>query len=82
MKYLKKFEGFDTNREWVDMSPEERKETSINSIDSVVDEIKKEFSEANDKSDLAEMIVWYEDKYGDIPDEDKIINQLVKEYGL
>jgi hypothetical protein len=89
MRYLKGFnEGFDTNREWIDMSPEEREETSIpkyseENIDSIISKIKEEYPEANDKSDLVEMICWYEDKFKkDIEDEDEVIDRLTKEYNL
>jgi ribosomal protein S17E len=89
MRYLKGFnEGFDTNKEWIDMSPEEREETSIpkyseENIDSIISKIKEEYPEANDKSDLVEMICWYEDKFKkDIEDEDEVIDRLTKEYNL
>jgi hypothetical protein len=92
MRYLKGFnEGFDYNKEWEDMSPEEREETSISSykaeddIDFIITKIKEKYSkeEVNDKSDLFDMICWYEDQFKkDIADEDKVINILTKEYGL
>jgi thioredoxin-related protein len=70
------------------MSSEERKETSIpkyseDNIDSIISKIKEKYPEANDKSDLVEMICWYEDQFKkDIADEDEVINILTKEYGL
>ena len=89
MRYLKGFnEGFDYKKEWEDMSSEERKETSIpkyseDNIDSIISKIKEKYPEANDKSDLVEMICWYEDQFKkDIADEDEVINILTKEYGL
>lgn len=89
MRYLKKFnEGFDTNREWVDMSPEEREETSIpayteDDIDFIITKIKEKYSKAEDKADLLDMICWFEDQFKrDIVDEDKVLNQLMKEYNL
>ena len=89
MRYLKRFnEGFDYKKEWEDMSPEEREETDIpayseDNVDSIISKIKEKYPEANDKSDLVEMICWYEDKFErKIVDEDKVINRLTKEYNL
>ena len=48
MRYLRRFnEGFDYNKEWEDMSPEERKENSIpleDNIDFIITKIKPNFS--------------------------------------
>jgi hypothetical protein len=89
MRYLKRFnEGFDYKKEWEDMSPEEREETSISTysednVDSIISKIKEKYPEAKDKSDLVEMICWYEDQFKrEIVDEDKVINRLTKEYKL
>ena len=88
MKYLKGFnEGFDYNREWEDMSQEEREETSISAykddVDFIITKIKERYPEAKDKSELLEMICWFEDEFKkDIIDEDKVINLLMKEYTL
>ena len=89
MKYLKQFEGFDTNREWIDMSPEEREETSISThngeddIDFILTKIKEKYPEVTDKSDLLDIICWFEDEFKkDIIDEDEVLNLLMKEYGL
>ena len=88
MIYLKRFnEDFDCEK-CEDMSPEEREETAIpayseDNVDSIISKIKKEYPEANNKSDLVEMICWYEDKFErKIVYEDKVINRLTKEYGL
>ena len=88
MIYLKRFnEDFDCEK-CEDMSPEEREETAIpayseDNVDSIISKIKEKYPEANYKSDLVEMICWYEDKFKkDIVDEDKIIHQLGIEYGL
>jgi hypothetical protein len=88
MKYLKGFnEGFDYNREWKDMSQEEREETSISAykddVDFIITKIKERYPEAKDKSELLEMICWFEDQFKkDIIDEDKVLNLLMKEYSL
>lgn len=87
MKYLKNFEGFETNREWKDMSQEEREETSISAykddVDFIISKIKERYPEAKDKSELLEMICWFEDEFKkDIIDEDKVLNLLMKEYTL
>ena len=101
MRYLKGFnEGFDYNKEWEDMSPEEREETSIPSykntdfykeinseddIDFIITKIKEQYpkEEISDKSDLIDMICWFEDEFKkDIVNEDEIIHQLGIEYGL
>jgi hypothetical protein len=89
MKYLRKYnEGFDTNREWMDMSPEEREETSIpaygeDDVDFIITKIKEKYPEAEDKADLLDMICWFEDEFKrDIVDEDEVLNQLIIEYGL
>jgi hypothetical protein len=87
MKYLKKFEGFETNREWQDMSQKEREETAISAykddVDFIITKIKERYPEAKDKSELLEMICWFEDEFKkDIIDEDKVLNLLMKEYGL
>ena len=90
MRYLKGFnEGFDYNKEWEDMSPEEREETSIPSykaeddIDFIITKIKEKYPEAEDKADLLDMICWFEDEFKrDIVDEDEVLNQLIIEYGL
>ena len=88
MIYLKRFnEDFECEK-CEDMSPEEREETDItayseDNVDSIISKIKEKYPEANYKSDLVEMICWYEDKFKkDIVDEDKIIHQLGIEYGL
>jgi hypothetical protein len=92
MKYLKTFkEGFDYNKEWEDMSKEEREETSISAykgeddIDFIITKIKEKYpkEEVSDKADLIDMICWFEDQFKkDIVDEDEIIHQLGIEYGL
>jgi len=90
MKYLRRYkEGFDSNREWVDMSPEEREETSISAykaeddIDFIITKIKEKYPEVTNKSDLLEIICWFEDQFKkDIIDEDKVLNLLMKEYNL
>ena len=89
MKYLRKYnEGFDTNREWMDMSPEEREETGIptygeDDIDFIITKIKEKYPEVEDKADLLDMICWFEDEFKrDIVDEDRVLNQLIIEYGL
>lgn len=89
MKYLRKYnEGFDTNREWMDMSPEEREETRVpayteDDIDFIITKIKEKYPEATDKADLLDMICWFEDEFKrDIVDEDEVLNQLIIEYGL
>ncbi len=87
MKHLKKFEGFDTNREWMDMTPDERKETELpnseDNIDFIITKIKEKYPKAEDKSDLLDMICWFEDEFKrDIVDEDKVLSQLIIEYGL
>lgn len=92
MKYLIKFnEGFNSNREWMDMSPEEREETAIpaynteDDVDFIITKIKEKYpkEEVNDKADLIDMICWFEDQFKkDIVDEDEIIHQLGIEYGL
>ena len=97
MIYLKRFnEDFDCEK-CEDMSPEEREETDITSysednVDSIISKIKEKYPEANYKSDLVEMICWYEDQFCRINklDEDEIIHQLSSnpkvavgiEYGL
>jgi hypothetical protein len=93
MKYLKKFkEGFDYNKDWEDMSKEEREETGIpayrnveDDIDFIITKIKEKYpkGEVNDKSDLIDMIVWFEEEFQrDIKDEDKVIDILTHEYNL
>jgi len=92
MKYLKRFkEGFDYNKEWEDMSKEEREETSISAykgeddIDFIITKIKEKYpkEEVSDKADLIDMICWFEDQFKkDIVDEDEVIHQLGIEYGL
>lgn len=89
MKYLRKYnEGFDTNKEWMDMSPEEREETGIpaygeDDIDFIITKIKEKYPEVEDKADLLDMICWFEDEFKrDIVDEDRVLNQLIIEYGL
>lgn len=89
MKYLRKYnEGFDTNKEWMDMSPEEREETEIpaygeDDIDFIITKIKEKYPEVEDKADLLDMICWFEDEFKrDIVDEDRVLNQLIIEYGL
>jgi len=89
MKYLRKYnEGFDTNREWMDMSPEEREKTSIpaygeDDVDFIITKIKEKYPEAEDKADLLDMICWFEEEFKrDIVDEDEVLNQLIIEYGL
>ena len=89
MKYLRKYnEGFDTNREWMDMSQEEREETSIpaygeDDVDFIITKIKEKYPEVEDKADLLDMICWFEDEFKrDIVDEDRVLNQLIIEYGL
>ena len=91
MKYLKKFkEGFDYNKEWMDMSKEERRETapyrnSEDDIDFIITKIKEKYpkGDINDKSDFIDMIVWFEEEFQrDITDEDEVINRLTHEYNL
>ena len=92
MKYLKKYkEGFDYNKEWEDMSKEEREETAISSykgeddVDFIIAKMKEKYSkeEVSDKSDFIDMICWFEDQFKkDIVDEDEVINRLTIEYGL
>jgi len=90
MKYLRRYnEGFDANKEWIDMSPEEREETSISAykgeddIDFIITKIKEKYPEVTDKSDLLDIICWFEDEFKkDIIDEDKVLNLLMKEYTL
>ena len=92
MKYLKTFkEGFDYNKEWEDMSKEEREETSISAykgeddIDFIITKIKEKYpkEEVSDKADLIDMICWFEDQFKkDIVDEDEVIHQLGIEYSL
>ena len=66
MRYLKKFEGY-----------------SEDNIDFIITKIKEKYPEAEDKADLLDMICWFEDNFKrDIDDEDRVINQLVKEYNL
>jgi hypothetical protein len=92
MKYLKKYkEGFDYNKEWEDMSKEEREETAISSykgeddVDFIITKMKEKYpkEEVSDKSDFIDMICWFEDQFKkDIVDEDEVINRLTIEYGL
>ena len=95
MRYLKKFkEGFDYNKDWEDMSPEERKKTAIpaykeinseNDIDFIITKIKEKYpkEKVSDKSDFIDMICWFEDQFKkDIEDENEVIKLLTKEYEL
>ena len=92
MKYLKRFnESFDYNKEYVDMSKDERDETGISAykgeddIDFIITKIKEKYpkEQVTDKSDFIDMICWFEHEFKkDIIDEDKVIYQLGIEYGL
>ena len=70
MKYLKKYNESNITE---------------NDIDFIITKIKEKYpkEQVTDKTDLIDMICWFEDQFKkDIVDEDEIIHQLGIEYGL
>jgi len=95
MKYIKKYESFEVNKEWKDASKEEVDKDIMgeDDIDFIITKIQENFPKEDIKSKIEsgetdavtimiDMICWFEDKYRDVSDEDVVLDKLKSLYDI